>query len=383
MTATAHARDEALEGERLLVQILGDARDDGEQLRALHRAIEAAVALPVDVHVVGEPLVLVAVEYDGNARRGLVARCRREDGSEHRIGFADVAMPARTPGARHLAAYCAWLGIVPDAGAATATPRGRRQHKAGDDDLDLSRPVELVVLAVKERAARCRLLGSGRVITLRAGSLHRVVAGHIVTVEPNKHWRHAGHPYLSGKIVGIRIDAAALGLIPLALRAAGEWAPEVEGPGALDPRPRSAFELEVPPIPAGMAAANIDDPDEVAEKLLEADLRFLDAHAHLAGRLLSLSPHWALQHYEVGVRIGELSIGDDFDGVLPGGLAGNWSLLRCLSGYGSCLWRIGRVDEAARVLERVLRLDPDDRQGVRSRLSAMRAGAPWSDGGRP
>jgi len=30
-----------------------------------------------------------------------------------------------------------------------------------------------------------------------------------------------------------------------------------------------------------MAAASIDDPDVVAEKLLEADLQFLDAHATL------------------------------------------------------------------------------------------------------
>jgi hypothetical protein len=37
----------------------------------------------------------------------------------------------------------------------------------------------------------------------------------------------------------------------------------------------------------GLAAAKIDDPDTVAEKLLEADLRFLDAHAYLADRLLA------------------------------------------------------------------------------------------------
>jgi hypothetical protein len=379
VTETAHASGEALDGERLLGQILGEARDENEQLGALHRAIEAAVALPLDVHVIGEPLVIVAVEYDGNARRGLVARCRREDGSEHRIGLADVEMPARTPAARHAAAYRVWLGIVPDAGAKATTPRSRRQHKASDDDLDLSRPVELVVLAVKERAARCRLLGSGRVITLRAGSLYGIVAGHIVTVVPNKHWRHAGHPYLSGQIAGTRIDASALGLVPLALRAASVWDAGVVDRSAPDGRPRSAFELEVPPIPTGLAAANIDDPDTVAEKLLEADLRFLDAHAYLAGRLLGMSPQWALQQYEVGVGIGQLSVGDDLDGVLPAELAGNRGLLRCLSGRGSCLWRLERRDEAARVFERVLQLDPADRQGVRPLLSAMRAGAPWSD----
>ena len=48
---------------------------------------------------------------------------------------------------------------------------GKRQHKATTEDLDLSRPAELVVLAVKERAARCRLLGSDRAITLRASDL--------------------------------------------------------------------------------------------------------------------------------------------------------------------------------------------------------------------
>ena len=80
--------------------------------------------------------------------------------------------------------------------------------------------------------------------------------------------------------------------------------------------------------------------------------------------------------------IGQLSVEDNFDGVLRGELAGNRGLLRCLSGYGSCLWRLERRDEAARVLERVLRLDPADRQGVRLLLSAMRAGAPWSDAER-
>jgi len=382
VTATAHATSETPDGERLLTQILGEGRDDDGQLWALHRAIQAAVALPLDVHVVGEPLVLVAVEYDGNARRGLVAQCRCGDGSEHRIGLADVEMPAHTPGAHHVAAYRAWLGIVPDTGAPATMQQSRRQHKASDDDLDLSRPVELVVLAVKERAARCRLLGSGRVITLRAGSLHRIVAGHIVTVAPNKHWRHAGHPYLSGQITDARIDASALGLVPLALRAAGACDAGVEDHSAAGGRPRRAFELEVPPIPAGMAATNIDDPEAVAEKLLEADLRFLDAHAHLGGRLMGLSPPWALQHYEIGVGIGQLSIGDDFDGQLPGELAGNRGLLGCLSGYGSCLWRLERRDEATRMFYRALRLDPADRQGVRPQLSAMRAGAPWRDRGR-
>lgn len=44
--------------------------------------------------------------------------------------------------------------------------RNRKDDEVADDDLDLSKPVELAVLSVKERTARCRLLENNRVITL-------------------------------------------------------------------------------------------------------------------------------------------------------------------------------------------------------------------------
>jgi len=60
----------------------------------------------------------------------------------------------------------------------------------------------LVALSIMERAARCRLMGSDRIITLRANLLWEVVPGAIVTVTPRKQWRYGGHPYLSGEIQG-------------------------------------------------------------------------------------------------------------------------------------------------------------------------------------
>ena len=53
---------------------------------------------------------------------------------------------------------------------------------------------------MKQRAARCRVPGSDRVITLRASRLWDVVPDQIVTVNPRKQWRYGGHPYLSGEI---------------------------------------------------------------------------------------------------------------------------------------------------------------------------------------
>jgi len=63
---------------------------------------------------------------------------------------------------------------------------------------------------------------------------------------------------------------------------------------------------------AGDTAAALD----ILAQLIEADLRCLDAHAHLGNLHFQTSPDWAMNHYEVGFRIGELSLGADFDGVL-------------------------------------------------------------------
>jgi hypothetical protein len=393
--------------DSVLDEILADAHGDDAQLCALHRAISDALELPTDVHVVGEPVSLVAVDYDGNPRRGLVARCRREDGSEHRIGFADVQLRTGVAGYPCLAAYCTWLGIEPVAsGPASISSTKPRRHKASEDDIDISKPVDLVVLAVKQRAARCRLLGSERVITLRAGSLHSVVAGQIATVQPNKQWRHAGHPYLSGQITATRIDAAALGLVPLELRDRGAWDPSKEYWGeegqpiedwakpiiARGPRPQFEMEQVLPgsdpddfdsdPI---LAANDLKDAGGAAEaqellaRLLEVDLRCLDAHAHLGNMLFRHSPHWALSHYEVGIRIGELSLGDSFDGVLGWGPIDNRPFLRCMQGYALCLWRLKRWEQAERVFDRMLWLNPSDNQGVGSLLPSVRAHRPWVD----
>jgi tetratricopeptide (TPR) repeat protein len=109
------------------------------------------------------------------------------------------------------------------------------------------------------------------------------------------------------------------------------------------------------------------------------DLRCLDAHAHLGNWEFDTAPSRAIRHYEAGVRIGELSLGSEFAGVLPWGLVDNRPFLRCLHGYGLTLWRLGRADEAAAVFERMLWLNPSDNQGERFNLAAARTGKTWEE----
>ncbi len=99
--------------DRLLDEILTDAYGDDEQLWAFRQVFEDMVELPADAFVIGEPVSVTGIDYDGNERRGLTATCQREDGSEHVVAAADLAFAESSAGAVHVAAYRKWLGLEP------------------------------------------------------------------------------------------------------------------------------------------------------------------------------------------------------------------------------------------------------------------------------
>jgi len=69
----------------------------------------------------------------------------------------------------------------------------------------------------------------------------------------------------------------------------------------------------------------------------------------------------------------------DFDGLLPWGHLDNRPFLRCMHGFGLCLWRLGRFAEAGRVFDRMLWLNPSDNQGARFLIDDIRARRVWED----
>jgi hypothetical protein len=118
---------------------------------------------------------------------------------------------------------------------------------------------------------------------------------------------------------------------------------------------------------------------EILMKLLAQDLRCLDAHAHLGNFAFDHGPAEALRHYEMGVSIGTLLLGERFNGVLAWGLIDNRPFLRCLNGVGLCAWRLGDLRAAAHVFQRMLWLSPSDNQGARFNLAAVEAGKTWEE----
>ena len=110
------------------------------------------------------------------------------------------------------------------------------------------------------------------------------------------------------------------------------------------------------------------------------DLRCLDVHAHLGNFIFDSLPEKAILHYNVGMKIGELSLPKDFNGVLLWAHIDNRPFFRCLHGYGLCLWRLGRFKEAEKVFERMLWLNPPDNQGARFTIYLVKDKKPWREG---
>lgn len=385
----------------LVDDIIVDAYGDDEQLWAFRQAIEDEVMLPADAYMVGEPVTVKKIDYDGNERRGLTARICREDGLEHIVSASDLIFPEGSEAADYMAAYRTWLGITPYPQVLLS-----KKPKATEDEIDMSKDLDLIALAVRQNTVSCRILGTNHVLTLRPVGSWEAIPGEILTVIPHKRWRYAGHPYLTGEIKTWRLDIPALGLVPLRLEDMGMWDPKEhywgEPDEPLEPwtRPiikrgrRPEYEME-----QVLPGEDPDDPDtdpileavdlnqagdyRKADRLLmdtlAADLRCLDAHAHLGNFAFDRDPDTAVRHYDIGVKIGEISLGKDFNGLLPWGCVHNRPFLRCLAGYGLCLWRFGRMRDAEKVFTRMLWLNPADNQGARFNLYNVKEGNVWHE----
>lgn len=277
---------------------------------------------------------------------------------------------------------------------------------AGEQTESAPLRVDAVVLKLSQQSARVRILGEDGQVTFRSSDVWKVVPGHLVTLVVQRRWTWHDDAYANGRIENPRIEVDKLGLVPLPLKG-GEVVdlravyepyhdPDPYAPlwRELTAEPRAGFEMD--PIAWGaLPGSDLDnatcDAAELAEEgdeegarellmeVLCADLRCLDAHAHLGNLVFDRRPEDAIVHYEIGVRIGELSLPPGFDGVLVWGRIYNRPFLRCLHGYGLCLWRLGRLDEAQQVFERILSLNPNDNQGVRDCWREVLHGRSWED----
>jgi hypothetical protein len=267
--------------------------------------------------------------------------------------------------------------------------------------------ITAIALSCSQQSIRLRQLNGTDVISLRAGGIvaYRVAPGQLVDVTLNKQWTWSGTVCATGRIERVWTDVPALELDPLPLKDQGEYdLNEMHDPfEPADPygemwlrfasKPRRAFEFSPIAWEAGVGVESNDnetffvtdasetrDPTSARNllmKALTADLRCIDAHAHLGNLAFHHRPEDAITHYDIAIRIAELSLPPDFKELLPWGYIYNRPFLRALHGYGLCLWRLDQADNARAVFERILSLNPPDHQGVRFCWDDIRNGHPW------
>jgi hypothetical protein len=392
---------ETAELDKIIEEITTDAYGEDECYVAFLTVLEDELGKGCEAKVMGEDVTVVGWDYR-NERLGVIAKCRKKDREKHEVAAWEVEVAAGTHGEKSLAAYRRWLGMESNKRTKTDTGKGT-ERKGG-----VRKVIELAVLAVRDKALDCRVLGEedGREIIFRA-AVKGVVPGEIVRVVPEKRWVYGGQESIDGQIKGARIEVAALGLEPLKLRPEGTWNPKEmdwgeEGPtveewtkmlpvNARGKRPQYEMEQVVPganfagEIDPIMEANELKDNGDakgarkVLMELCRQDLRCLDAHAHLGNMVFKREPETAVKHYEVGVRIGELTLGEGFDGVLPWGLIDNRPFMRCMDGYGIALWRLRKFREAEEIFRQMLMLNPPDNQGVRFLIDKVAKKELWRE----
>ncbi len=266
---------------------------------------------------------------------------------------------------------------------------------------------DAAILRVNRQSARVRILGDVGEMTFRFGDVSKVAPGQVATLVIDRRWRRHGDVYASGKVENARIDVVRLGLVPLPLKGGqlddvGASSEPYRRPDPYAPlwkkltaKPRPSFEFDgiawgvLPGLDAGenpmcdaaelVEAGDRKGANEIVMEVLGTDLRCIDAHAQLGHLVFEHSPERAIVHYEIGVRIAELSLPAGFAGLLRWVLLYNRPFLRCLHGYGLCLWRLGRRAAAQQVFERMLSLNPNDNQGVRFCRDDLRHGRSWEE----
>lgn len=121
-------------------------------------------------------------------------------------------------------------------------------------------------------------------------------------------------------------------------------------------------------------AFDSDDPRKrmrLAKKALQISPDCADAHVLLAEEA-STSAEDALVHYQDGVEAGKRALGEEFIDAEAGNF---WVMLetrpymRALDGLASCHWVLGDRTEAIEIYEEMLRLNPNDNQGIRDVLA--------------
>lgn len=320
--------------DELIEEILVDALGDYEQLCSFCQVFADDARFPFAGRVVGVDVEVMAVDFDGHERRGLLAVCRRE-GERHVVSLLDVIpvgpLPLRTR--QLLDAYGRWSGAGP---------------------LIVAEPVSV---AIPWRYPRFVSVGP------RPGA--PLALNPVGDWDPaEEYWGEPNEP-----VHPLWRDVIAAGVRP-------GFEMEQVLPGVGDD------DWDYDPIvdAAGLhRAGHHRQAIRALESLLAVDPRCVDAWGHLG--LIAFDtrgPGPAAELYQAGVAIAEQALPVGFDGVLSWGWVDNRPFLRCLHGLALCAWRQRRWTDAEAMFTARVWLDPTGSLSALACLGPVQARQRWT-----
>ncbi len=133
--------------DALIDQVLVDAYGEDEQLWSFRQAFEDNARVPFAGQVVGVDVEVLEVDYDGDERRGLVARCRRA-GGVHTVSLLDVSPlgPLTLNTSELLDAYRRWTDAEPLPATTTASAASWEYPRFAPVDVDVGTPLGLIAM---------------------------------------------------------------------------------------------------------------------------------------------------------------------------------------------------------------------------------------------
>lgn len=273
--------------------------------------------------------------------------------------------------------------------------------------------MQFACLGVKESSICGRRLNDGQPYIIhrpRRWFADAEVAGEILNARPIREWAFGGWQHIKVEALDHYVDLPALGLTPLGISSRGTlnlreqyeydlweliidhalFTPVIERGNCL------AYEMEhVACILDGNELADLSALDDLTYEEMHRlryqstvrDLRCLDAHAAQGYSELSggIEVFWkqALRYFQMGVGIGDLTLGPDFGAALPWEFPGNRPYLRCLQGLGLAAWHLGDKETALEALSRLVWLDPADSWGARFVWDEINDGVSfWNSAGK-
>jgi hypothetical protein len=98
--------------DELIDSVTLDAYGADEELTAFLTVFDDAVELPCPANVLDIDVDVLAFDFEGDERRGLVARCQRVGGrSSYVVSLADIRFERDSVAAWLHAAFRTWLGL--------------------------------------------------------------------------------------------------------------------------------------------------------------------------------------------------------------------------------------------------------------------------------